>query len=251
MCLCNSATVKMFTDARSDGCTHRDLTTMCTNAKAIFVQWALIWRGILLCLCRSGHSETERPANGCYLQYYYVQTLTCIKSPLTSCLVLSGQVTYCQFVLVLTTEQMVVTSCPMSLCLWGEGYLPWKHRWQFRFIKPNWKSQKRANNWLKAILSATDHATAALITVDHTHYLCLMCIQQVFSLTIFNSPDNLCCWLQYFLVVLLLQKHFCGVCALSVSRELSAWLKWTTQTLLSWQRKLGWVQRQELMTWKE
>ena len=93
---------------------------------------------------------------------------------------------------------MVVTSCPMSLCLWGEGYLPWKHRWQFRFIKPNWKSQKRANNWSKAILSATDHATAALITVDHTHYLCLMCIQQVFSLTIFNSPDNLCCRLQFF-----------------------------------------------------
>ena len=83
---------------------HRDLTMMCTNAKAIFVQWQ--WQEFCQACAAMAiqRGRAGQLTDATYLKYYHVQTLTCIRSPLTSCLMLSGQVTYCQFVLVLTTE---------------------------------------------------------------------------------------------------------------------------------------------------
>ena len=75
-------------------------------------------------LSHSCHSARERSANGCYL----LLLCACV----TSRLVLSGHVTYCHFVLVLKqlTKKLnkLDISCLMSLCLYGEGYLP-VHRW--------------------------------------------------------------------------------------------------------------------------
>ena len=88
---------------------------------------------------------------------------------------LSGHVTYCHFVFVLTTQQKVGHVC---------HFLAWCHFASVENVtclgsidgnldssNRTGKRQKMTNNWSKAILSATDQATAANNSWSHSQSL--------------------------------------------------------------------------------
>ena len=111
---------------------------MCSNAKAICPISVN-----MPCPSHSCHSEGERSGNGCNL------LTICLCCKHFQCDILSYVVRSCHILSLCVCANnsakswtRLSFSCLMSFCLCGECYLPWKYRWQFRFIKPNWKKTK-------------------------------------------------------------------------------------------------------------